>query len=270
MPTGQLRCLKAAALVAIGVCLASSGCQLSINFGGSGPGAGPGPGANANTEGHKAAIPAYIVEPPDLINVQVLRALPDRPFPTTPLLVRPDGTIDMGLYGIVRVAGLTLDDIKTRIAEHLQNTFGLKNPTVAVDVYAYNSKFFYVLSDGAGFGESGVRQPFTGNETVLDAITNIGGLPPVSHKCKIWVARPGCGVMPVNWIAVTQCADMSTNYQLLPGDRIYIDSDPLLKFDSMVAKIINPWERIFGFTLLGAETVKRLQNMGRGGGTGGT
>ena len=58
--------------------------------------------------------------------------------------------------------------------------------------------------------------------------------------------------MPINWNAIVQCGDTSTNYQLLPGDRVYIFSDPFLRFDTFVAKLLNPWERMFGFTLLGA------------------
>jgi polysaccharide export outer membrane protein len=79
-------------------------------------------------------------------------------------------------------------------------------------------------------------------------------------------------VLPVDWKGITQDGLTATNYQLLPGDRIYIRSDALLWFDGMLVKIVTPIERMFGVTLLGAVTVKQLQNMGRsqnfGSGTG--
>ncbi len=51
-------------------------------------------------------MPDYVVEPPDIIIVEVLEALPGRPI-TGERLVRPDGKISLGFYGDVYVAGLT-------------------------------------------------------------------------------------------------------------------------------------------------------------------
>ncbi len=257
------RC-RASRLIALGALFgigaATFGCNFSVNFGdqpaGSGQGAAPGP-----KEGAKVAQVAYIIEPPDLLTVELFKTLPDRPL-SGERLVRSDGTIDLGFYGSVCVAGLSIDQAHDRVEQYLSAT--IRNPKVHLDVYAYNSKGYYVIADGAGFGEQTVRLPFTGNETVLDAISQIGGLPPVSDKTHVWLARPGCGVMPINWNAIVRCGDPSTNYQMQPNDRIYINSDPLLRFDTCVGKLINPWERIFGFTLLGASTINQLQNMGRG------
>ena len=58
-----------------------------------------------------------------------------------------------------------------------------------MDVVAYNSKVYYIITQGAGLGDSVRRLPVTGNETVLDAISQIGGLSQVSSK-NIWIARP--------------------------------------------------------------------------------
>jgi polysaccharide export outer membrane protein len=262
------RCL-ARRLIALGalfgIGFATFGCQFSVNFGDQ-PTAGA-PPLPAPKEGCKVAQVAYVIEPPDLLTVELFKSLPDRPL-TGERLVRTDGTIDLGFYGSVCVAGLTIDQARERVEQYLSAT--IRSPKVHLDVYSYNSKGYYVVADGAGFGEQTVRLPFTGNETVLDAIAQIGGLPPVSSKTRIWLSRPGCGVMPINWNAIVQCGDPSTNYQMQPNDRIYINSDPLLRFDTCVGKLVNPWERIFGFTLLGASTIKVLQNMGRGtNGTGG-
>jgi polysaccharide export outer membrane protein len=213
----------------------------------------------------KVVIPDYVIEPPDILLVEAIPSLPDQPVQGEHL-VRPDGTINLGTYGSVRVAGLTLDQARTVIKDKLSEY--IKNVRLNVDVFAYNSKKIYIVADGGGFGEQVIPIPFTGNDTVLDAIGQIGGLPAVASKKKIWVARPGpddsIQTLPVDWKAITQDGLVSTNYQLFPGDRIYIASDRLIVLDAIVTKIVTPMERVIGVTYLGARTVWQLQNMGRG------
>jgi polysaccharide export outer membrane protein len=104
--------------------------------------------------------------------------------------VRPDGTITLGWYGDVQVAGLTLSQIKVKIIKHLQSFFtheslGLEgihgdgnkiaippeeSDRVIVDVAAYNSKAYYVQ----GAVQSPGRFPITGNDYVIDALNYAG------------------------------------------------------------------------------------------------
>jgi polysaccharide export outer membrane protein len=224
-----------------------------------------GPDGNVPRELSKVVIADYVIEPPDILLVEAIPSLPDQPVQGEHL-VRPDGTINLGTYGSVRVAGLTLDQARALIKDQL--AVYIKNVKLNVDVFAYNSKVIYVVADGAGFGEQVFRLPFTGNETVLDAISQIGGLPAVSSKKKIWVARPGpddsIQTMPVDWKAITQDGLVRTNYQLFPNDRVYIQSDRLIALDGIITKIVTPMERVIAVTYLGARTVFQLQNMGRG------
>jgi hypothetical protein len=48
----------------------------------------------------------------------------------------------------------------------------------------------------------------------------------------------------------------ATNYQILPGDRVFIAQDSWVAFDSIVGKVTAPFERMFGFAILGASTVR--------------
>ena len=101
-----------------------------------------------------------------------------------------------------------------------------------------------------------------GNETVLDAIAQIQGLEQVSSK-KIWVARPSrttgnVRILPVDWFAITESASPHTNYQILPGDRVFIAEDKWVAWDTRLAKLTAPFERIMGFTLLSVGTATRL------------
>ena len=176
-------------------------------------------------------------------------------------LVGPDGTINLGTYGSVYVTGLTLHEAKTAIETHLANF--LDAPLVSVDVFSYNSKVYYVITEGAGYGDNVVRLPVTGNETVLDAVSQINGLSRLSSK-DIWIARPapsgvGCDqILPVDINAIMKGGSTATNYQLLPGDRVFIAQDQWVAFDSVVGKLTAPFERIFGFLLLGSSTVQQF------------
>jgi polysaccharide biosynthesis/export protein len=177
-------------------------------------------------------------------------------------LVAPDGTVNLGTYGRVRVVGLTLDEVKQVVEDHLSSRF--EQPEVAVDVYGYNSKVYYVITQGAGLGDQIFQLPIKGNETVLDALSQIQGLSG-SQSTRMWVARPGpneCGgdqILPVDWPGITQRGDITTNYQILPGDRMYVAEDKLVALDTALAKAISPVERIFGVTLLGTQTAKQIK-----------
>ena len=184
-------------------------------------------------------------------------------------LVGPDGTVTLGSYGSVSVVGKTIAEAKVAVEAHLSQT--LEDPEVSVDVFAYNSKVYYVITQGAGLGDGVFRFPITGNETVLDAISQINGLDQVSSK-KIWIARPTrqpgkVQTLPVVWDAVTAQGSTCTNYQILPGDRVFIAEDKLIAFDTGIGKITAPLERLIGFTFLGTGVATRLSGpVLRGGG----
>jgi polysaccharide export outer membrane protein len=269
----------------------------------------PIPDASVPRELSKIVLPPYVIEPPDVLLVQVMLpptgtavsnykaearrrvdeterpALPDprlspisRPFVPQPIdgqhLVGPDGTIKLGIYGSVQVAGLTREQAEYRIRQFMSDVTGDLPETfqVVVDVVAFNSKAYYVIADGAGFGEQVYSFPCTGSETVLDAVARINGLPQVASKRHIWVARrsPNGGqeqILPVDWVNLTQGGVAATNYQVLPGDRVYVMSQEIIRADNFLAKILQPIERVLGITLLGASTVhtvegKNLSNTG--------
>ncbi|MFO7907987.1 MAG: polysaccharide biosynthesis/export family protein [Planctomycetota bacterium] len=186
-----------------------------------------------------------------------------------PHLVGPDGMVSLGSYGNVPVIGMTLTQAKNAIQSRLSQS--LESPEVAVSVYSYNSKVYYLITQGAGMGDGVYRFYVTGNETVLDAVSQINGLQAFSSK-KIWIARPhplaagGCRILPVDWHGITAGADASTNYQILPGDRVFVAEDKLVAFDSAFGKLMAPVERLMGFAILGASTATRLSGRVLGGG----
>src|SRR4029453_7920863 len=102
-------------------------------------------------------------------------------------------------------------------------------PEVGGDVVGLNRKLYYVILEGAAGGPQVFRLPVTGNETVLDAIAQVNGMLPVSDKYEVLLARPSCmdqagdQVYPVDWEGIATRGRTATNYQLLPGDRVYIN-----------------------------------------------
>ena len=180
-------------------------------------------------------------------------------------LVGLDGTVNLLSYGTVRIAGLTVEQAQEKIEVHLSQF--LESPKVAVDVLAYNSKWYYLITQGAGLGDNVVRASITGNEMVLDAIAGINGLSPISSR-KMWISRPAPGgvgysqILPINWKDITRGASTQTNYQLLPNDRLFVAEDRLTKVNSVVNKILPPFERIFGFAGLGTNSLNAIKRFG--------
>jgi len=238
---------------------------------------------NAPTEGTPTSFPDYVIRPPDVLLIESQKGLLTQPV-RGQHLVRPDGTVGLGVYGPAVVAGRTIMQAREEIAktiyskmakEPFKNEKGdLINPPtfkdvldgLAVDVLAYNSSVYYIITDGAGLGEQVYRFPATGNETVLDAIANINGLPAVSSSKRIWVARRNTGtilpdsILPVDWKGITQTGAMNTNWQVMPGDRIYVQADPMRRFNTNLSKFLEPIERIMGVTLLSSQAVNTIRN----------
>jgi polysaccharide export outer membrane protein len=186
-----------------------------------------------------------------------------------PHLVRPDGSIALGTYGSVKVAGMTLAEVRQAVEAQL--ALYLLDPEVSVDVQTYNSKLYYVILDGAGAGQSVYRLPITGNDTVLDAVSQISGLSAVSDMSRIWVSRPappgGCHqILPVDWKGISECGAVATNYQLMPGDRVFVGSLPAVALDVRLGRLFAPIERVFGITLLGSSAVREVSGQNQNGG----
>jgi polysaccharide export outer membrane protein len=167
-------------------------------------------------------------------------------------LVRMDGTVSLGVYGEVYLAGMTLPQARMTIEAHLSRF--LLSPQATVDVRGYNSKVYYVVFDGGRSGQKLVRMPLVGGETVLDALSQLGELP-CGAAVKIWIARPVPGyvgkrqLLPVDWAAILEGGATNTNYQLFPGDRIFVKSDPWGALHHRIRGLTTPLERLCGVVL---------------------
>ncbi|QJW96724.1 polysaccharide biosynthesis/export family protein [Frigoriglobus tundricola] len=189
----------------------------------------------------RVPAPPYAVEPPDVLTIEVTvkdpktgatAPLPEQPVTGT-FLVREDGTVGLGKWGSVRVSGLKLDEASDAVRKHLANaplaSVAERDLSVVVDVVARNSKRYYVITEAADKRQEVYAFPATWQETVVDAVSGVDGLASVAGKQSVRIVRKKTAggpdeVLPVDWNAVTQNGVMTTNYQILPGDRIFVTS----------------------------------------------
>ena len=181
--------------------------------------------------------------------------------------------------------GLTITEAKEKIVLHLRQylkdeTLGLfkydeqkkdyvevdpdKSSSVFIDVAAYNSKVYYVQGDVGSPG----RLPITGNETVLDAINYAGGLTPTASLQNIRLVRPAppgacCEqTLPVNLSAIINVGDSTTNYQLMPGDRLVVYRDPIVRTAVFIDRLAGPFNSVLNGMLQYSFTARSVKSIG--------
>ena len=139
-----------------------------------------------------------------------------------------DGTIDLAKYGRIRVSGFAIEEAEQKIETAVSAE--LDKP-VSINVRLLQSvQKYYVIGEVNSPG----AYPLTGNETVLDGILAAGGLTTRASACDLLLARPtdpcSCRVtLPVCYRAITQLGDTTTNYQIKPGDRIFVGRQTYLE-----------------------------------------
>jgi polysaccharide export outer membrane protein len=147
-------------------------------------------------------------------------------------VVQADGLIDLGFGGRIYVAGLQLDQAESVIAQRLseyakKQKMTLDEPIeVNIKLDESKSKFYYVL----GKGVQQARFPVMGRETVLDAVMQ-AQVKSNAMLEKAYVVRPHPQglpdqIMAVDWVAIRDRGDTTSNYQLFPGDRLVIPGGP--------------------------------------------
>jgi polysaccharide biosynthesis/export protein len=181
----------------------------------------------------KTVIPAYIVEPGDVLFVEPVALDSPLRFPADQTVL-VDGTIDLGRFGRMLVAGMTIEQIEDQVEllirasdfKYLDEPITAEHSEINVRLMGPNAAMYYVLGEvnSPGF------YPLIGRETALDAILTAGGLSDRASKENIVLTRashPGdCRtVLPVCWDQIVQLGDSTTNYQIMPGDRIFVATE---------------------------------------------
>jgi protein involved in polysaccharide export with SLBB domain len=168
----------------------------------------------------KQVLPVHYLQPGDELLVEAVNGESEIRIPADQQ-VAADGSLDLGKFGRLIVASLTLEQTEHLIYEAIA---AAENVDVSVNVRLIQPIHRYYV---VGEVNSPGAYPLTGYETVLDGIMTAGGLTSRASACDTLLARPSdpcsCRVtLPVCYRAITQLGDTTTNYQLRPGDRIFV------------------------------------------------
>ncbi len=134
-------------------------------------------------------------------------------------IVRPDGKISVPLIKDVVVAGLTPRQVEKAVTDQLAKFYTDANVTVVV--VAIGAKKVYLTG---GIKKEG-PVPFTNGMTVMQAISEAGGLTDYAKRKKIYILRTENGReyrLDFNYDEVIKGVRMEQNYPLLPGDTIVV------------------------------------------------
>jgi polysaccharide export outer membrane protein len=152
----------------------------------------------------------------DILQISVWKD-PDASVPS--VVVRPDGMITVPLLKDIQVAGRTPREVEKLISDGLSKY--INDPNVTVVVAASNSKKVYV--SGAVNKEGPL--PYTYRMTVLQALSEAGGLTDYAKRKKIYIIRTENGRdyrLDFNYDEAIKGERMDQNILLQPGDALVV------------------------------------------------
>lgn len=158
----------------------------------------------------------YLIGSGDTLQISVWKE-PDASVPT--VVVRPDGKITMPLIKEIDVAGLTPRQAEAAITERIGKF--ITDPNVTVVVATINSKKIYLI--GAVKKEGTL--PYTYGMTVMQALSEAGGLTDYAKRKRIYILRTENGReyrLDFNYEEVIRGERMEQNCVLLPGDTVVV------------------------------------------------
>jgi protein involved in polysaccharide export with SLBB domain len=134
--------------------------------------------------------------------------------------IRPDGRITMQLLGEIKVHDMTPSQLENLLKEQYGSR--LSHPEVSVIVRSFNMQKVFVDGQVARPGAF----PLLGFMTVMQSISQAGGLKDGARKNEIIVIRRGDQVKPVvlkvNLKKAMSGKDMSQDIYLAPFDIVYV------------------------------------------------
>ncbi|HUK88995.1 MAG TPA: polysaccharide biosynthesis/export family protein [Blastocatellia bacterium] len=154
---------------------------------------------------------SYIIGPADLLHISVWREAEFSGDRT----VRPDGKISLPLVNEIQAAGLTPEQLGSRIAESLSSY--ILHPLVTVAVQQINSKKYYIQGEVQKPGVYALLEP----TTVLEALGNAGGFREFANTKNVLILR-GTQKFRFNYKSVREGKNMEQNIVLQSGDQIIV------------------------------------------------
>jgi polysaccharide biosynthesis/export protein len=157
----------------------------------------------------------YKIGEQDVLNITVWK----EPQLSGPVVVRPDGKISVPLIDEVQAAGLTPMELQNVLLEKFRPFLAV--PKVSVSLREVNSRKVYVIGQVNHTGTFHINN----NTTVLQVLTDAGGLRDYANPKKIYVMRTVNGKpvkFPFHYDAVLKGQHYEENITLQPGDTIVV------------------------------------------------
>jgi protein involved in polysaccharide export with SLBB domain len=184
---------------------------------------------------HEGVVECYRVGCPDLLLVEA----PAEARLGGRLQIAPDGRLDLGEHGNVRVDGRATTEVAQLIAEQL----GVDDDSVKVVVAEYNSQHLLLFGEVFGWQRT---VPYQGQETVLDVLQRVGGITPAAAPDSVYVVRSHVSdgqrpeVFHVDLNAIVLKKDYRTNIRVQPFDQIYVGETRQARFEKSLPLWLRP------------------------------
>ncbi len=182
--------------------------------------AAPVPIATIAAQPAPAAPAPYTLGPEDVIEVVVY----GQPDLSRTVAVLPDGTISLPLVGIVRAAGLTIEELTRRLTEAY--SVYLKNPQVSVVVKEFRRIRVSVIGQVTRPGTYELRP----GATVLDALSAAGGLTERASLSEARLVTASGDSRPLALEALLVRQEMQHNVPVQAGDTLIVPEDTVNRF----------------------------------------
>jgi polysaccharide export outer membrane protein len=181
----------------------------------------------------------YRLAPPDVLRITIR---PDPPIERE-VTVRPDGRISLDLVGDIVAEGKTVDEIRGEIDAKLRQY--IVSPQVTVVLSASNSRRYYVFGEVARSG----AYPLVGRVTVVDALASAAGetrFAALNSTRLVRISSERSAVFVVHLEDIRSSGDGTTNYELRPGDVIYVPPSTSARIGYAISAIFFPLQAVLG------------------------
>jgi polysaccharide export outer membrane protein len=134
-------------------------------------------------------------------------------------IVRADGTIFFPFVGVVRVSGLTVEEVRRLVAEKLSPY--IKSPQVDVSVLGYRSRRIHVTGE---VNNPGIQYLTNEPPRLMNAVNQAGGLSQLADR-RTAVLHRGGQRYEINLLELYAQGGMGQNLVLQDGDNLHISDN---------------------------------------------
>lgn len=170
----------------------------------------------------------YKIRKLDLLGIEVFR----NPDLTKQVMVDHEGYAVFPLVGRIKVEGLTIDELQSKLTKALEKY--LTNPIVTVYIEQYAPRNVYVYGELNGVVDIGFQEI-----TLSKLFSMLGGLPETADVENIRLRRNG-KVQTINLKPLYENGDYSVDVKLEENDEIYVPKIKLVDYIKLFGAVENP------------------------------